>query len=470
MIPAVVISVVAIYVFGQWIAGVAVGVLLLIWRLLPTREGPPVLALAVTTQWIQVSIGIFYVGLTGRSLTAIDGSDYQSMVLIGLGSVVSLAVGLAAGRALVWRDEHHERPAVLTTWNVLIGAYIGSVVLRGVLQQLAWSYPTLTQAILAFSFIHFGLLFLVLRRLVSPALRWKWIVGLLAFEIALGFTGYFSDFKEPLLLGVLALLEAFDYRRSQHWVLGAVCALALGIACVMWLAVRSEYRQDFDEKLFAASRMARLERIQALMTDWLQTGAGGVDEVLDKLVDRGWAIYYPALALARVPSVIPHTDGQLLRGALVHLVTPRILFPNKPDLPSDSDMVRRFSGVYVAGIERNTSIAFGYTAESYVDFGVPVMFIPPLVFGVFCGAMYEWLLRTIQHRELAVSLVTVVFWLGLYLFERSWAITLGLTLTMMAYLGGFSFLLDRFLLMREMREHEHEMHSGEPATLGGPHP
>jgi hypothetical protein len=470
MIRSAALIVAAIYLCGHWLAGLSVAVLLLIWRMLPAREGPPVLALAMTTQWTQVTIGVFYAGLTGRPMVTIERSEYQPMVLMGLASVVALTVGLAAGRTWVWRPDAGRRPAELASWNQLFGAYLVAVVTRGVLQQVAWSYPTLTQAILAFGFIHLALLFLVLRRLVAPTLESRWIAGLLAFEVALGFTGYFSDFKEPLLLGVLALLETFDSRRLQHWGLGAACAAVLGLACVMWLAVRAEYRQDFDTELFSASRVTRLERVQALMTDWLRERSGGVSEVVDDLVDRGWAIYYPALAVARVPAVLPHTGGQIMGDAIVHLVTPRILFPNKPELMSDSEMVRRFSGVMVAGAEHNTSIAFGYVAESYVDFGVPLMFLPMLVFGIGCGAAYEWFLRTIRHRELAVSLVTVVFWLGLFLFERAWARTLGLTITMMVYLGGISFLLDRWLLMhRDEHAQAPEIEAG-AATIGGADP
>jgi hypothetical protein len=79
------------------------------------------------------------------------------------------------------------------------------------------------------------------------------------------------------------------------------------------------------------------------------------------------------------------------------------------------------------------------------------MFVPVLFFGIFCGAVYEWFLRVIHHRELAVSLVTVVFWMSLYLFEKSAVRTLGMSVTMMVYLGGLSFLIDRWLLMREQR-------------------
>ena len=52
------------------------------------------------------------------------------------------------------------------------------------------------------------------------------------------------------------------------------------------------------------------------------------------------------------------------------------------------------------------------------------------------GMAYHGLLRLIRHHELAIASVTVIFWLSLYLFERSWANMLGLSLTLIVYLGG----------------------------------
>src|SRR6185436_2880833 len=134
---------------------------------------------------------------------------------------------------------------------------------------------------------------------------------------------------------------------------------------------------------------------------WKQSGGATAGDAVCVLIDRMWAIYYPALAVARVPSVVPHTDGDLLKASLTHVLTPRILFPSKADLPNESEYVRKYSGVWVAGAEVGTTIAFGYAAESYVDFGVPLMFLPPLVFGALMGVAFVWLLRNIQHRELA---------------------------------------------------------------------
>lgn len=441
----------SVYVFGHWLAGVAVAVLFVIWALLKADEGPPVLALALSIQWLQVSGGVFYTGLTGRVLPAIEGSEYQPMVLMGLACVAALAAGLWIGsrfvRSRMLRPDF--APDEVVGLKLLLIAYVATLVITGVLQELAWRFPTITQAILAIAFAHLGLVFLILRRLTRPTVRGGYILLLLACEIGLGFTGYFSNFKEPLLLAGLAILEVFDRHRREHWLAASVLAVTLIVASVMWMGVRSTYRQDFADNVFATSRGMRLERMQALVSDWFSNRDERSASDMDQLMDRTWAIYYPALAVARVPSVVPHSDGALLGGALYHLVTPRIFFPNKPDLPSDSDLVRKYSGVWVAGIDQNTSIAFGYAAESYVDFGAPVMFIPVLLFGVFCGGMYMWFLRVLHHRELAVSLVTVIFWMSLYLFERSWAKTLGLSVTMMVYLGGISFLIDRWLLMRQ---------------------
>ena len=91
------------YFTRDWIAGLAVLVLWAGWRYLPREDGPPVLAMAFTFQWLQVTIGMFYHGLTGRSLDAVELSDYRPMVLIGLGCLVALLLGLKLGMRLVRR-------------------------------------------------------------------------------------------------------------------------------------------------------------------------------------------------------------------------------------------------------------------------------------------------------------------------------------------------------------------------------
>jgi hypothetical protein len=156
-----------------------------------------------------------------------------------------------------------------------------------------------------------------------------------------------------------------------------------------------------------------------------------------------WTIYYPALAVERVPASIPHTDGALMADTLRFVLEPRIFFPDKPYIISDSQMVRKYSGISVAGEEQNTDIAFGYAAESYVDYGVPGMFVPAFIWALFIGVAIELIFREYHHRDMAVSVVTVIGWVSIYLFERSWAKTIGYGGSLLIYAGGLCYVLDR---------------------------
>jgi hypothetical protein len=454
---------------GDWIAGLAIAVLALAFELLKPAVGPPVLFLAVAFQWMQVTIGLFYVAATGRSLVTVTSSNYRPMVLIGLGCVASLAIGLRVGIDVVrrrWPVRHVEAPII--GFNALLAVYGASFLATGVVQQIAWQYPMFTQAILAASFIRLAVLYVLLRRVILPVVQWPWVIVILGFEVVMGFTGFFASFREPLILAAVAFAETFDPRRLRHWAVATIVTAVLAGTALFWMGVRGDFRQDFAEvEMFAESRSLRLDRIRELFGQWRRS-LGDSQEVwwnLDFLVDRLWVVYYPALAVARVPSVLPHTGGEIIGGALRHITTPRVLFPDKPELPSDSEMVRRFSGVWVAGWESDTSIAFGYAAEAYVDFGVPVMFVPVLLWAVSLGVMYQALLTLIRHREIAIPLVTVIFWLSVYLFERSFVKWMGLTGTLVIYLGGLAFLLDRWLLQQYAARRERQT-PDEPA----PHP
>jgi hypothetical protein len=125
--------------------------------------------------------------------------------------------------------------------------------------------------------------------------------------------------------------------------------------------------------------------------------------------------------------------------------TPRILVPDKQDVESDSLQVRRFANVNVAGPEQNTTISFGYPIQSYIDYGIPGMFVPVLLYAICMGAAYRILLRILVHREISVAVVTVIFWMSLYAANKSWAKMLGLSMTLLVYLGGFTFVIDRYL-------------------------
>ena len=446
-------------VSGDWLVGACVLVLGLGWALLQPDEGPPVIALAFSMQWVSVCVGLFYVALTDRPLEATLHSDYRTMVAIGLGCLLTMIGGLSVGRRLVglMGPATGPRPAYALTFKALVASYVGGTMCVGAIQNAAWNYPGFAQAILALSYLRLGLLYLVFRRLIANR-EWHFVAGLLALEVVLGMTGYYAGFREPLIIAALAFFEVFDRRNARHWITVTALVAFMAVLGAAWMGVRVEYRARFNsDAQFTSDRWARIDLLKASIADWAGQSRTAMLLDIDAFVERMWTIYYPALAMSRVPSVLPHTDGRLMTESLEYVFAPRLFFPDKPEIKSDSEMVRKYAGIWVAGQDQQTDIAFGYAAESYIDFGVPMMFLPMFIWWVFVGFAIELILRVLRHRDLAVSVSTVVAWLSLYLFERSWAKTIGLTGTLLIYAGGLSLLLDR--LWYEKSQHFYAMDS-----------
>src|SRR4029077_9965688 len=127
---------------------------------------------------------------------------------------------------------------------------------------------------------------------------------LLAGETALGFTGYFAGFREPMMMAAVALGGGLDRRRGRHWTMLGLLGAAMIVTGVLWMGIRMEYRRDFESEV-SKSREARLEEVAALSSTWAQRSPAEAMADLEILVERLWVVYYPALALARVPAVVP---------------------------------------------------------------------------------------------------------------------------------------------------------------------
>jgi hypothetical protein len=438
----------------EWLISAAILVLWAIWKLTLTSDGLFVLPMALTFQWVQSTIGLFYQGFTGRTLDAIQRSDWRPMVMIGLGCCLALAIGFRLGVQLLRPPRAYgDRPQFAFSFKLLVIIYMVTIVLEGGLNTAVRAVPSMRQIVITFDEARLGVLYLLLRRFFRPVPQWGRIVGVVGFEVVLGITGFFAGFREPLVLMGLAMLEIFDRRNLRHWAAAAaILVVTVGFGLV-WMGIRTEYRRDYVQiDNFRTDRSARIARIGDLVSGFFHSDTDEFTKTFDNFIDRMWPIYYPALAVARVPRHLPHTDGAIIGAALRHITMPRVFFPDKGELSSDSEMVRKYSGVWVAGAEMGTSIAFGYAAESYLDFGIPWMFLPVFLFAVAMGLVYRMVSVRIKHLDLMAGYTTVTFWFAMYLFERSWVVMLGEAAALIVYVGIPLLLLDRLLLVRHERQ------------------
>ena len=96
----------------------------------------------------------------------------------------------------------------------------------------------------------------------------------------------------------------------------------------------------------------------------------------------------------------------------------------------------------MAGAESNTSIAFGYFAESYIDFGLPVMYLP--IFFSDCSPAFvsDDLPASLPPRTGGRGDDRRLLVLALS-FERSWDRILGIGLTLMIVITFTLVLAER---------------------------
>ena len=453
---------------NDWLVAAAIAALGFVLRLFRGFPGPPVLALALTHQWLQVTIGVFYFHATGRALRGVRSETIREMVLIGLVVVVSLAIGVYYGARHKRGEVARERLQTDFSSRQLLVLYLIATGITSLILEVTAESDALRglyQGAVYLSYARLALLFLIFRRLLRPRLRLGWFMLLVVIEVGVGLTGYFAGFREILIVAALAVLEIFDRRRFTHWAMGIGLVVMLAVTGIVWQGIKSEYRARFNEDAgLAASRTQKIELVGQLANEWATRPSRDFLNSVDITVDRLWQVYFPSLVLRRVPRILPYTNGAFVLNAVIHVLTPRFFFSDKGSLLSDSEKVRKYSGVNVAGEEEGTSIAFGYSAESYVDFGVPMMFIPILAFGYGMGRIFRLFQRRIRHEDLATAAQTTIFWLSLYLFERSWDRSLGMSLTLVIFLGGATFALDRALI--EMRSLERRGQAMPAVTAG----
>ncbi|HUQ18820.1 MAG TPA: hypothetical protein VM099_04335 [Gemmatimonadaceae bacterium] len=450
---------------NDWIASAGLAMLYVGGRFMLHDPGPPVAGLAFANQWLQVMAGIVWFVLSGRKVMEMRTDTYRPMVILGLVCVATLFAGFYLGsgvrrnsvpRTQTWKPLPWTTTQIAVVYGVLAAT-------SGALTELAWSISGFTQAILVFNRVRYVLLFLLITRLVKPKPRWGWIAATIGLELALGFAGFFADFREPLIIVAVAVFGAMNRREARTWIiLGVLGILALSSALI-WTAIKPVIRRSY------VGYATRSERLTAVLTVtgitfsrtpdiWKYEG--------DSMVSRIWSVYFPGVALTRVPSIVPYENGAILRGAVANVLTPRLFFPNKPDLPSQSDEVRKYSGIWVGGRETNTSYAFGYAGESYVDFGVPYMFLPIFVFGFLFGLSYRFFNKRIRHDELRTALLIVLVWSTLGIYEASWVMLIGPTITVVVLLGGAAMFLDAVLTRGERASRTRRMPRDVPPMTG----
>ena len=352
----------------------------------------PILLACCAMQWLQVMTPVFDADMVGSPLAAVSGlPTHDQATWLSLAGVVAIAVGMRLalkhrpgfGALQMERELGELNPA-----RVFLG-YLAGFGVSAVCGAVAWHLGGLAQLILAVGSLKWAVLWMLMCCVLAQGRGYGFVVAALLLETGVGFLGYFATFKEAFFVLAIAL---FSVRRklSPSARMGfGVAVIALLAAMIFWQAVKIEYRRfvsggEADQSV-RVSVEARVEKLGQLLAA-LDTVA--VERGVETLIERMGYTELFAATLAWVPANEPFTGGELWKGAVLHPLMPRLLFPNKESL-NDSERARRFSGLTLSGSEDGTSIGIGIMAESYADFGATLMFLPLLLLGYVFGRVYR---------------------------------------------------------------------------------
>ena len=155
-----------------------------------------------------------------------------------------------------------------------------------------------------------------------------------------------------------------------------------------------------------ADPLDRISKISDLI--WVE-GFANLSDGFDRLLKRIEYTAYFGAAVDYVPAATPYTGGKIWGAALAHIFEPRFLFPDKPALEPDVANTERYTGLRLTleGRINETEIPMGYMAESYVDFGPVLMFVPIFLLGLLYGGEYRYL-ANLRYKLFAYGAMPVV--------------------------------------------------------------
>lgn len=289
---------------------------------------------------------------------------------------------------------------------------------------------------------------LIIHTLLFPSNQ-KYVFIILAIEVLLSFTGFWSSFKDYLFIAAAAFLTFSATINARKAFIVTLMGAAAFFIMVIWTVVKGEYRQYLTggqrtQVVVKQGTAENLKKISDLVGQYFneqnfhESFLTGVKALADRI---NYTEYF-AMSVRQVPTILPYEGGALLEAGLEHVFKPRLFFPNKKTI-DDSEMTSKYTGRKFAGEEYGASFSLGLVAERYIDYGPVFMFIPIFLFGLFIGYLYRYILTHSFNHVWGLSLVAPLFF---FIPSLGVATTKFLGWTVTYFIAWFLF--NKYLLKR----------------------
>lgn len=393
--------------------------LIFIFKLFWKKGVPPVILGGIFFQWFSITSGYIYLSLSNADMIDLLWRPQYSLECVNVTyfySIAGLIVFSLGVQQAVKRIKYSPVPRELLekydTKKALIMYAIFSLS-SGILLRLITSIiPGLAAPLTTLLYFKWVLLFLVVNLAFVKNEYKKAVLLIVIFEVLLGFTGYFSTFKDILILFPIIFLTNHRIDNPKNIRQIVFIALLLFNLGVIWTAVKETYREylsgGLDRQVVMVSKLDALNKFTDLVADMTSED---YSEGIEGMIKRFFFLEYFSATVNNIPRYTEYTGGKYWTGALEHVFMPRILFPNKESI-DDSEQTRELTGIdEISGAESGVSITTGYMAAAYADYGPVYMYVPIFVLGCFLGFIYKFFATKIKNPFWAYGFLIPMYFL-----------------------------------------------------------
>ncbi|AEE50749.1 hypothetical protein [Haliscomenobacter hydrossis] len=367
-------------------------VILVVFNLLWKPGHPPIIFLCLALQWVQASTRIFQANLAGLTLKEYDhSSNAEPAVLIALTSLLLLGViigGLLKKTSLKQDVIYNHLEKIQL--NRLVLVYLVVTIIFPLLNRFASG--GLAQIVGSLQTLKWALYSLLVLASIKQGRYQLVTFGIFIIELLLGFISYFSSYRDVLFVTLITYFIVHNRIVFKNLLLATVFVVLLFNVFVVWTGIKTEYRNFLNTGSSQSVNVSSQEALSQLGYLLSNYSSSQYSKDLQSSLDRLQYSQMTQYCMDYVPIGTPHTNGQLWVNAVSHVFMPRILFPDKAIL-DDTALARKYTGFSWYGAGAGTSISLGYVAESYVDFGYFLFFIPVVFLGMLIGTIYKFLIN-----------------------------------------------------------------------------
>ncbi len=406
--------------------------ILLAWVLckLLWRPGePPVLLYTMGFQWLQASILVFYADLQNLPMKELatrnlEGDNSMIIEATWLTLMGVLVIALGSRLATLSNFKLEAQPKMVPNLaplqvRRLFHASLWAIALSNALGGLGYLVTGLAEPIRGLLLVHWVIYYLLAYTAFAEQRGYRELTMVFAVELAIGFLGFFSDFKTVLIMTLMAALAAPNALRGNR-LRNVVAIVAITATLgVVWSSIKTDYRNFLNRGTVGQVILVSPgEQVLELITLIGELTPQKLNEGAEGLIYRISFVDFFSGAIGMVPGSIAYEDGKLWLEAIQHVLMPRLFFPSKPVI-NDSDRTTEYSGITVARGEEGSSIGMGYIAETYIDFGPAGMMLPLFLWGLAVGWAYRILTRSARYPPFAYGCAAALISLNASWVEQS---------------------------------------------------